>query len=70
MALDMEKLRAFASEVGYWPATDDDDELEARRQAHAADTGSLERTHAKYGHLREHKRQVEAEAAARRDLKD
>ncbi|UUO01387.1 hypothetical protein M4D79_23260 [Mycolicibacterium novocastrense] len=66
-------LRAeLAAELGFYPARLALEDVEAlRRQYQDADRApSLERVHAKYGHLREAKRRAEAEAAGRDAVAD
>lgn len=72
MALNIEKARELSQELGFWPASTDEADVEAHRRAHAADKdkAGLERIQARYAPLREEQRRARAEADARASLED
>lgn len=68
-----ERLRAeLVRELGFSPGTLDDAEIDRHRRLNAAleVAPTMERVHAKYGHLREHKRRLAVEEQARIEVAD
>lgn len=65
--LDVTELRKLADELGYWPATTDEADIERHRRLNAAldAAPSAEKVGKKFAHLHEAVRQERSEQAAR-----
>lgn len=55
--MDMKKLRELADELGYWPATTNDEDIDRHRRLNAAldKAHTAEEISRRYAHLRIHK---------------
>ena len=67
--LDLVRLRELAAELGYWPASTDDESI-ARHRADAARKKTDRDPAKKWGHLSELARQREVEAKGRAEVAD
>jgi hypothetical protein len=70
--LNMEKLREYAAELGYWPATTDLEDIERHRRLNAAldKAPTQDKIGRKFAHMREAQRQDEVERRGREQVAD
>ena len=69
---DKRRRAELAQELGFYPASLDPADIDRRRRLNAAldRAPTLDRIHRKFAHLREEKRQHEAEARGRAETAD
>jgi len=70
--LDMEKLREYAEELGYWPATTDPEDIDRHRRLNAAldKAPDQDKTMRKFAHMRRRQAQEEREQRLREEMAD
>ena len=70
--LDMEKLREYAAELGYWPATTDPEDIDLHRRLNAAldKAPTQDKINRKWAIMRERQRLREGEQRRREEVAD
>ncbi|HWS94661.1 MAG TPA: hypothetical protein VN306_19880 [Mycobacterium sp.] len=70
--LNMEKLREYAAEFGYWPATTDPADIERHRRLNAAldKAPTQDKIQRKFAHMRREQEQAEREQRMREEMAD